>query len=267
VTTTTILGDVVGAIVGDAATVTVLLPLGADPHDYQASALQVAEMRSADLVVANGLHLEAGLDDILDTLAADGARVYRVAEHLDPLPFGDSGGDLDPHVWLDPLRMAEAARQIAVELEAVAPGIDWAARADAYGAALLQTDAEIRTILDVVPADRRKLVTSHDAFGYFAARYGFEVIGTVVPGASTLAEPSSAALAGLLATIDAEGISAIFVGTTESAILAETLAAETGGAVEVVGLFTGSLGAAGSGAETLIDMLLTNAERIAGALS
>jgi zinc/manganese transport system substrate-binding protein len=122
------------------------------------------------------------------------------------------------------------------------------------------------TILDVVPAERRVLVTNHDALGYFADRYGFEVLGTVIPGGATLADPSSADLAELVATIQREEVPAIFAETIEPSVLAETVAAEVGDQVRVVELFTGSLGEEGSGAETLIDALIINARRIAEAL-
>jgi zinc/manganese transport system substrate-binding protein len=290
VATTTVLGDVAGEIAGDDATVRVLIPVGADPHDYQPSSQDVAAIQRADLVVANGLGLEDGLVDVLDAAVADGARVLEIAPGVDPLPFGehldddhdddhgdeaaleeDAGGhddgNEDPHVWLDPLRMADAAGLIAAELAAVDGSVDWGARAEAYAGELRAADAEIVEILRAVPDANRKLVTNHDALGYFADRYGFEVIGTVVPGGATLAEPSSAELAALVEEIEAEGVRAIFAETTEPSVLADAIAAETGGTVEVVELYTGSLGEPGSGADTLIGMLITNARRIAEALA
>jgi zinc/manganese transport system substrate-binding protein len=110
------------------------------------------------------------------------------------------------------------------------------------------------------------MVTNHEAFGYFAARYGFEVIGVVIPGGSTLAEPSSAELAALVEIMESESVRVIFAETSQPTALAEAVAAELGGDVDVVELFTESLGPPGSGAETLSKMLLTNAERISAAL-
>jgi zinc/manganese transport system substrate-binding protein len=118
-----------------------------------------------------------------------------------------------------------------------------------------------------IPASRRKLVTNHDSLGYFADRYGFEIIGAVVPGGSTLGDPSSAELAGLVEKISSAGVPAIFAETTEPTALAEAVAREVGDDVVVVELYTGSLGEQGSGADTLIGMLLTDAGRIAGALT
>jgi zinc/manganese transport system substrate-binding protein len=243
VATTTILGDVARQVAGSEATVEVLFPVGADPHDYRASARQVAAMRSADLVVANGLDLEDGLIDVLDSLEEDGANLLRVAELLDPIPF--AGGGLDPHVWFDPLRMADAAGLIAGELQDLQPASDWVGRAEAYAAALADADRDITGLLSSIPADKRLLVTNHDSLGYLAARYDLQVVGTVIPGGSTMAEPSSAALADL----------------------ADSIAAELDREVMVVELYTGSLGEPGSGAETLIDMLITNATRVSRGLT
>ncbi len=269
VATTTILGDLARTIVGDDGEVDVLVPAGADPHDFQASARQVAAIVGADLVLANGLFLEQGLDDVLDSAIGDGANVVRIGEFLNPQPFvdQDSNSELDPHVWLDPSRMADAAEILALELGAIAPNIDWESRSAKYATELRDVDQEIEDLLAAVPTDRRVLVTNHDSMGYFATRYGFEIIGVVVPGGSTLADPSSAQVAALVARIADAGVPAIFAETTDSTTLAEAVAAETGRDVTVVELYSGSLGESGSGAETLIDMLLTNARRIVAALS
>jgi zinc/manganese transport system substrate-binding protein len=276
VATTTILGDVARNVVGEEAAVEVLLPIGADPHDFQLSSQQVAAVVAADLVVVNGLGLEEGLADALAAAVEDGARVFQVADHLDPLPFsGDHDHDdedetheepLDPHVWLDPVRMAEAAGLIAEELVRIDPTGAWTSRADDYAAELRDVDGRIATLVDAIPPADRTLVTNHDALGYFADRYGFVVVDTVIPGGATLAEPSSEDLAALVQTIRTEGVRAIFAEATETRALAEAIAREAGGGVAVVELFTGSLGGPGSGAETLVDLLLTNATRIADAL-
>ena len=267
VATTTILGDVARNVVGDGAGVEVLIPLGTDPHDYQASSQQVAAIRQADLVIANGLLLEEGLQDVLRSLTEDGANILELAPSLDPLPFATEAGAEDPHVWLDPIRMAEAAQIIATELTAISGGAQWLARAESYGAELVAADEQIETILAAVPSAARRLVTNHDALGYFAARYGFEIVGTVIPGGSTLADPSSAELAGLVRVLEEQGVTAIFAETTEPSALAQAVAAEIGDEIEVVDLYTGSLGEPGSGADTLIGLLLTNATRIAEALT
>lgn len=263
VATTSIWGDVVAEIVAGHGEVETLVPRGADAHDYQASPQQGALIRGADLVVANGLGLEEGLEDVLDAAAADGALIFEVAPALNPLPLAGDGPD--PHVWFDPARLADAARLIADRLEEIMPGIDWGARAEEYAGSLATLDAEIETTLSEIDRAQRKLVTNHESLGYFAARYDFEVVGVVIPGGSTLSQPSSAALADLVARVEEESVPAIFAETSSPIRLAEAVAGEAGEVV-VVELHTESLGEPGSGAETLIGLLRSNARKIADAL-
>jgi zinc/manganese transport system substrate-binding protein len=287
VVTTTVWGDVVENVVDDDGTVEILFPAGVDPHEYQASSQQVASLNQADLVVANGLGLEAGLVSVLEAAESDGVNVFEVAPLLDPLPVGgseasvecdpdqahddgaevDHVGGCDPHVWMDPGRVADASRLLAAELTAIDATVDWQARADDYAAKLLAADEKIAALLGTVPVENRKLVTNHDTLGYLANRYGYEVIGTVVPGGSTLSDPSSEDLARLVEVIRQEGVSVVFAETIEPAALAEAVAAEVGDIVQVIELHTDSLGEAGSGADSLIGLLMTNAESITAALS
>ncbi len=162
--------------------------------------------------------------------------------------------------------MADAAVIVAAELDELDPDGGWAERGAAYASELQELHAEIEEVLSVVGSGHRLLVTNHDALGYFADRYVFDVVGTVIPGGSTLGDPSSEALASLVATMRELGVGVIFAETTQPSALADAVAHELGGEVEVVELFTGSLGEPGSGAETLIDMLRTNASRVAQAL-
>ncbi|HSM44803.1 MAG TPA: metal ABC transporter substrate-binding protein [Acidimicrobiia bacterium] len=277
VATTSIWGDVARQIVGDDARVVVLIPIGADAHDYEPTQQQVALILEADLVIANGLGLEEGLHDILESAAADGAKTFEVAPELDPIQFGQhthenedtdhEDGDLDPHVWFDPIRVSRGAILIAERLAEVAPEIDWSERALSYVVSLQDLDGEIEDILGGVAEERRKIVTNHDALGYFADRYHFEVIGVVIPGGSTLADPSSAELARLVDEMLEEGVSTIFAETSQPSRLADAVAAEVGEDVAVVELYTESLDEPGSDADTLIGMLRANARAIADALS
>lgn len=287
VATTTVLGDIVGRLVecggGQAST---LLPIGADPHDFSPSSEQVATLVAADLVVANGLGLEAGLTDALENAASDGAKVFEVAPLLDPIEFGAGGhdleegeehsaeegeehdhGSLDPHVWFDLERMAVGTELIAAELGTVSgdAGAFEACGAE-LAAELRATEADVRQILESVPAERRILVTDHDAFGYLADRYGFEVVGTVIPAGTTLAQPSSEELAALAAVIRDEGVPAIFSNIADSSRLSEAVAAETGLDVAVVPLYVEGPGEPGSAADTYQGMIKTDAELIAAAL-
>ncbi len=277
VATTSVVGDLVAHVAGDAATVEVLIPVGADPHEFQASSRQAAAVQEADLVVAVGLGLEEGLSDVLDAAAGDGVTLLEIGPQVDPMPFGsgtgatESGGDhadgLDPHVWLDPVRMEKAARLVSDALGAIDPSGDWDARADAYADELRAADAEIASLVATIPPAARVLVTNHDALGYFAARYGFDVIGVIVPGGSTLGSPSSAELAALVAVVRERQVPAIFAETIEPVTLADAIAAEVGAQVKVVELYTGSLGEPGSGADTLVGLLLTDARLIVDALT
>jgi zinc/manganese transport system substrate-binding protein len=282
VATTTILGDVVGRIADCVGAPSVaLMPIGVDPHDFSPSSAQVAALLDAPLVVANGLGLEEGLADALTSAEADGARVLEVAEQVDPLPFtGDTAhghdeehadeehadGGLDPHFWHDVSRMATAAELIGTDLAEATGESSWAECGASVADELRTLDDEVRAILDTVPADRRVLVTDHDAFGYFADAYDFEVAGVVIPGGATLAEPSSGELATLVDVIKDESVPAIFSNTAAPTSLTDAVAAEAGSEVTVVPLYVGSLGPAGSGAESYAGMMTTNAQLIADAL-
>jgi zinc/manganese transport system substrate-binding protein len=281
IATTTVWGDITGQIVecvgsGEAST---LMPIGADPHDYAPSSKDVASMVSADIVIANGLDLEEGLEQSLASAQADGATVVEVAPQLDPLPFtGDDDGHAedpaehddhsgdDPHVWLDVARTARAAAIIGAELTRTTGNPDYAECGTLLEGELMILNDEVAATLARVPADGRILVTDHDALGYLAAAYGYTVAGTVVPGGSTLAEPSSAELAALTATVQETGVPAIFANTADPQALVDALASEVGD-VAVVDLYVGSLGAPGSEAGTYQQMMTTNAQRISGALA
>ncbi len=278
VATTTVLGSVAADIAECAGgSVRTLMPIGADPHDFSPSSAEVATMVSAPLVVANGLGLEAGLQDALAGAANDGASVLEVAPMLDPIPFAaedqdeqhdedEQHGSEDPHVWLDAGRMALAAELVGDELAAVTGEQAYADCGREVRAELTSVDHQVRDILAVVPAERRVLVTDHDAFGYFAEAYDFRIAGVVVPGGSTLAEPSSAELADLVSVVEREDVPALFSNTAAGDALVDAVATEAGPDIEVVDLYVGSLGPDGSGAETYAGMVLTNAERVATAL-
>jgi zinc/manganese transport system substrate-binding protein len=165
--------------------------------------------------------------------------------------------------------MATAAQLIADALTDV-DGLDaddLATRAEELADEYTALDAEVAEVLAAVPDEDRELLTNHEALGYFADRYGFEVVGVVFAGGSTLAEPSASDLAALVEEIRAHDVPAIFSETTVGDDVAEALAAEVGRDVEVVQLYTGSLGPEGSGAETYVELIRTNAERIADALT
>ncbi len=292
VATTTQLGSILGDITRCAGTSSVtLMGPGDDPHSFALSSEQVATMVKAKLIVANGLGLEEGMEKALANAKADGAKLYEVAPALEPLSYaqieaerhahagesaeehaahadeGHEHGTHDPHVWMDVARMAKAARQIGTELSTATGLTQYTTCGVQVAEKLTATDAAVRATLAKVPADKRIIVTDHESFNYFAAAYGFEVAGVVVPGGSTDAAPSSADLAKLVATIKDEKVPAIFTNTTVNPAMAQAVAREVGSSVKIVGLFEGSVGPAGSGAETYASMMTTNAQRIADALA
>jgi zinc/manganese transport system substrate-binding protein len=266
VATTTVLGDVAAAVAGDDAVVETLMPVGADPHDFEPSSRQAALLEEADLVIAIGLELEHGLEDLLESVEAEGVRVLEVGPLTEPDWLGNSLV-LDPHIWMDPLRMALAAELIAAELTDLGLEGPWADNAASARATYEALDAELRATLDVIPAERRLLVTAHESLGYFAGQYGFEIIGAVVEGGSSLGNPSSASLADLIDRIGERGIPAVFGEVGEPSALLDAIAAEPGLDVIVVSLFVGSLGGEGSGAESYVEMMRTNSRLIVEALT
>ena len=299
VVSTTVLGGVVSDIArcaeGDDQAVTVVMPAGVDPHDFQPSSAHVASMVAADLVIVNGLGLEEGLLPALDSIGSDGARVLEIGALIDPLPFGaeaeehsedehhddhadedhsESGaeeddhahGAYDPHFWMDMDRMAAAARLIGEEVETFGAA-GYSACGEEVAASIEAAEQELLDTLAGVPDARRILVTDHDALSYFAESYGFRVIGVVIPGGSTLGEPNSQELAALVSVIQDQDVPAIFGDATLSNEILEILAAEAGRDVQVVSLFIGSLGGPDSGATSYEEMMMTNAERIAQALA
>jgi zinc/manganese transport system substrate-binding protein len=162
--------------------------------------------------------------------------------------------------------MALAAELIGAEL-AVNGDESFASCGESVAGEIRATDVLVADTLSSVQEANRVLVTDHDALGYLAERYDFDVVGVVIPGGSTLGDANSSDLADLVATIQNEGVRAIFGNTAGSPALLETLAAEVGGDVQVVELFVGSLGGPGSGAESYAEMMTTNATRIASALA
>jgi len=268
VVTTNVLGDVVSDMVGGEATVEVIMPAGTAPHEFQASGQQVAAMRDADALVTNGAGFEEGLTETIEAAEQDGVRTFAAIDAADTLELDGDGGT-DPHFFTDPARMAAAAQGIADFLVDEVPGLDTPAFANQARATidgLHALDGEVERTLSAVPANRRTLVTNHEVFGYFADRYGFDVVGAVIPAGTTQAEPSAAQLDELAHTIEAQHVPAIFVETSSPTRLADALADEVGD-VDVVELFSESLGEEGSGGETYAAMMRTNAGRIADALT
>ena len=296
VVTTNILGDVVENLVGDELNVVTVMPVGADPHDFQASAQEVAIIGDAVALIVNGADFEEGILDIIESVEADGVPVFEAVSAVETIEFGKGGHDddhaehddddhaehddhgeghdhhehdgVDPHFFTDPSRMAVAADAIVNFLIAEIEGVDREAlrsNADAYIGLLKALDVEVSETLAGLSDSERVLVTNHQVFGYFADRYGLEVVGTVIPSGSTVNGADARTLAALAETIRVEGVPAIFSDTSSSDELVQMLADEVG-EIEVVKLFSESLGDKDSSGATYLEMVRTNAQRIAAAL-
>ncbi|MGA9279339.1 metal ABC transporter solute-binding protein, Zn/Mn family [Ilumatobacter sp.] len=265
VVTTNILGDVVQAAAGDLVDVEVIMPAGAEPHDFAPSARQAEAMENADLLVINGAGFEAGMVGIVDNVESAGTPVFSFADSVSLL-------DGDPHLWTDPHRIDEGLDALETrlgELDEIEPD-QLADSFDAYRAELDALDTSIEASVETIPVDRRVLVTNHEVFEYFADRYGFDVVGAVIPSTTTSAEPSASDIEALADLIRDDGIPAIFGETTQSTQIANAIADEVGTIdgddVVIVELFSESLGDADSGAATYLEMMQTNADLIADAL-
>ncbi|MBL0800104.1 zinc/manganese transport system substrate-binding protein [Streptomyces sp. CZ24] len=272
VVTTNILGDLTRNVVGDEAEVTVLMQPGADPHSFGVSAPQAAAMEQADLVVHNGLGLEENVLRHVEAARDSGVPTLAVGESVDPMTYtgGESAGQPDPHFWTDPVRVREAVRLLSDRVVRHVEGVDAAAvekNAERYGEELAGLHDAMRDAFGSVPADRRRLVTNHHVFGYLADRYGFRVVGAVIPSGTTLASPSASDLDSLATAVKKAGVRAIFADSSQPDRLAQVLKRESGIDVDVVPLFSESLTPKGQGAATYLQMMRANTEAITEGLT
>ena len=268
VATTSIVADWARNVGGDRVSVFSLLGPGDDPHGVSPGAQDVRRVADADLVLSVGLDLEADwLEKLIANASADPSRTVALGEVIDPLRSHDDGIAPDPHFWFDPLRVKLAVSEISVRLSAVDPdGAEvYRANATAYDARLDELHAWIQEQVAWIPPQRRSLLTSHESLGYLADRYGFEIVGAVIPGITTEAEPSAKEITGLVDAILERRVAAVFIEPSVSDRLARMVAEESGVTV-VRHLYTGSLGGPGSGAATYIEMMRANVETIVQAL-
>jgi ABC-type Zn uptake system ZnuABC Zn-binding protein ZnuA len=278
VASTNIVGDVVARVGGDLIDLTVLFPVGTDPHTFNPSPQDIITITEGDVVFIHGLHLEETLDSTLDANVngvlvhvADGVEVLEFAaqehegeDHEGEDEHAHEGGD--PHTWTNPNNVIIWVENIASSLSGVDPlnAAAYQANAEAYIDELRELDSWIRTQVESIPVENRELVTDHATFGYFAEEYGFEQVGLVIPAASTNAEPSAKELTALIDAIEEHGVPAIFVGTTVNTALAEQVAEETG--VQIVKVYTGSLSEPGGEAENYLEFMRYNVSVIVEAL-
>ena len=263
VATTTQIGDWVREVGGEAVDVHQILQPNTDPHEYEPRPHDVEATAGAALVFVNGDNLDKWMDEIVSASGSDAKVVDLGAVVPERLPGVTSGAEAsryDPHWWHDPRDAKAAIAEIEKRLAAADPKArsEFEANADAYLAEVKGLDASIARCMKTVPAAERKLVTDHDAFGYFANRYGIEVVGAVIPSQTTQAQSSAKELGELADTIEAEGVKAVFPESSLSPNVVEAIARQTGAATDYT-LYGDTLGPAGSDGATYLQMEAANA--------
>jgi ABC-type Zn uptake system ZnuABC Zn-binding protein ZnuA len=244
--TTTQLADIAHNVAPGAHVTSILKP-NTDPHEYEVRPRDVKALARADLVLRSGGEADEWLDGALDAAGVQSRKVVDVGAAA-----GIVGGDA--HWWQDPVRAIRAATAIGRTI----PGAD----AAAYVRRLDALDRGVRRCLQAIPAQRRHLVTSHDSLGYFARRYGIDVVGTVIPARSTAAQPSAGAVARLVDTIRSTGVRAIFAESSVNPKVERAIASEAGARVGPE-LWADALGPAGSSGATYIGSIEANTRALA----
>ena len=275
VATTSMIADLTAQIGGERVSVTGLMGPGVDPHLYKASAGDVTRLSQADVILYNGLHLEGKMGDVFEQMHGRGVPVFAVAEESTaPEDLIDSErfqGNYDPHVWFDIALWKKAARRVQEILAEADPlhAETYQQRLDAYLAEMDRVHAYVREQAAALPADRRVLVTSHDAFGYFGRAYGFEVHG--LQGISTASEAGAADVQHLADLVARRRIPAMFVETSisprgieavQEAVRARGFDVDVGGT-----LYGDALGDPDSQAGAYLGMMRANIDAIVAALS
>ena len=277
VATTSIVGDVVAQVAGEQVSITTLLPPNSDPHTYQPTPQDIATISKADVIFVNGAGLEVFLEPILENANAeektvdlsDDINLLTADEHSNSGRDEDQNIDhdnQDPHVWMNPNNVIAWVNVIQETLGELDPAhaAEYQQNAQRYSAELRELDTWIATQVADIPAQRRTLVMDHLVFGYFAEEYGFQQAGAVIPGFSTLAEPSAQQIAEIIDTIEKLGVKVIFVSDTAPLGIAERVAEDTGS--QLVYLHTGSLTESGGVASNYIDYMRYNVNAIVQAL-
>ena len=283
--TTTIVGDVVSQIGGDRVSLYVMLPVGVDPHAFLATPQDARQVADASVVFINGAGLETDfLGDLIASTKPENvvdlsARLSLLRGHDDheveeghddhEVEEGHDHDslDFDPHVWMDPSLIATWTTEIAEALTEVDPGYRsyYEKRASTLARELQALDAWVRQEVAAIPRGDRILFTDHGMFGYFAKRYGFKVLETVMPGFSTTSEPSARHLAHLHEAIVEHSVPAIFVDVTASSRVVSGLVDELD--LNVVEVYVGSLSKPDGPAATYQDFIRTNVQRVVAALT
>lgn len=265
VATTTQVADIVRQVAGDRIEVGGLLRPNSDPHDYEPRPSDIEAIADADVFFSSGGELDAWADELVESAGSDATRVDLI-DAVETLP-GD-GGEIDPHWWQDPRNAILATKAVRDALIAADPdgAADYRPNARAYVEELERLDERIERCISRLPAVERELVTGHDSLTYYAERYGFEIVGAVVPALTTQAQPSAGEVAALVDRVRDMGVRAIFPESGFNPRLEAAVAGEAGVGVGG-GLWADSLGPEGSSGATLADALAANTVEIVGALS
>lgn len=270
VATTTQIADVLSNLVGDRMLVISLVPRNGDPHEFEPTPEDVKRIADSQAVFKNGVGLEGWLDKLIEH-AGGGRPIFDVSQGIELATIDgafEKAGRPDPHLWMSPQKMLLMVDNMVLGLKQLDPAdaTTYDTNATSYKAKLIELDAYAEKTLGAIPAERRKLVTAHDAMGYFAARYQFKIVGAIIPSVATdAAETTPKALAVLVDTIRAEKIPAIFAEVSVNPKFIEQVAAEA--QVKVVpDLYIDSLGDSGGEAGTYLDLFRTNVDKIAAAL-
>ncbi len=291
VATTTIIGDIVAQIGGDQIDLTILIGTDQDAHSYQATPGDLVALEDADVIFVNGWNLEEKLAETISENYAGKAVIIstgisprhfdEAGEHNDDHDTDDDddhdGHDdehddtahdhqeaIDPHVWFDITNVTIWAQNTSAILSMLDPGSEevYQANLDNYLIALTELEKETNTLIAEIPVANRKLVSNHEAFGYFIDAYGFKRVGTVIPSTSTNAEPSANDLADLVSVMQREGVCTVFSERSQSPALAETIAGELSDCaeVQVLPLYSEALGE--GEADSYIGMYRSNVKTI-----
>ncbi len=259
---TTVIADIARNVAGKRLTVESLLPIGADPHSYQPTPQDMAKIERGKLIIING----AGYESFLTTLLENNANKKTIVEASANITTRKNAQGVDPHLWLDPNLVVVYVENIRAALTQYDPAgaAIYKSNAAAYTAQLKELDLWIQDQVKLIPANKRLLITNHEALGYFAERYGFTVTGSVIPSFSSNAAPSAQQIAALIDAIKRLGVHAIFLDAADNDTLAKQIADETGVTV-VADLHLESL-TDGAPAATYIEMMKHNVTRIVEAL-
>jgi len=274
VATTTQLYDITKNLVGDNVSVSVIYSADTDPHDFQPTPSDVQNIQDAELIIFNGVDLEHTIEDSIEEAKAIKLNASESLVILEPIEAEshedeeeDEHEEGDPHIWFDVknvIKITESIKNKLIELDSTNAAL-YATKASNYISELEELDTFIRTQIGTIPEENRKIVTNHDAFGYYINAYGLQFVGSVIPSLSTEDQPTPSETSELIERIKTENVKAIFTEVTLNPKLAQQIANEAGIMV-ISTLFGDTLGREGTEGDTYIKMMKSNTLEIVNAL-